>query len=111
MDKSYILYGVGAILLIALLYSWNERGKEVSALETKLSTAVATIEEKQHEQKREQDASIERDERIAKQDEMLTGIQQSLKRLQRDNAEIRKVLLTIVPDASLQQLRSFSPSS
>lgn len=102
---------VGVILLLLLLYSWNERGKEVNALETKLSAANLTIKEKQDEQKREQDASAERDERLAKQDETLTGMLQALKRLQRDNAEIRKVLLTIVPDESLRGLRSFSPSN
>lgn len=110
MVKVILGYVACALVILFLLYSWHKKDKEVDALTKDLDVAHLTIKEKTEETKREQEATTERDEKFEKQDKLLSDIHKSLRQLQRDNAEIRNVLSTVVPGQSLQRLRSFSPT-
>ena len=108
MVKTLLGYGACALVILFLFYCWQEKVKEVNALETKLEAARLVIAEKEKESRREQEATTERDEKFEKQDKLLSDIHRSLRKLQQDNAKIRDILSTVVPGESLHRLRSFS---
>lgn len=107
MSKHIIVYLVGALTILVCLYNWHRTELEVNALKVELADMTTIVKEKADESKREQQATLERDEQYEKQDKVLTEIQRSLRKIQKDNADIKARLATVVPPESMRGLRSY----
>ncbi len=100
-------YGLCALAIVGLLYYANSISVKLHLTQEELKQKQLVLEEKQKETQRETEATAERDKRYEEQDQILSGIQKSLKRLQRENKEILAALSATIPPDALAGLRSY----
>ena len=105
--KSYFVHMLSALAILALLWLWHIKDKEVDALTVKLETANATIKAKDEERNREQTATTKRDTAYEEQDKKLDAITRQLRSLARESTELKNILsIALSPDA-LRVLRGY----
>lgn len=105
--KSYIVYGLGALAILGLLWLWHEKDKEADALALKLEQANAVIQAKDEERDREQSATTKRDTNYEEQDKKLDDITRRIRQLAKSNEELKNVLLMSLSPDALRVLRGY----
>ena len=105
--KQYVVYGLGALAILALLWLWHEKDKEADALAMKLEQANTVIQAKDEERNREQSATTKRDTAYEEQDKKLDAITRQLRQLAKDNAELKGIISVALPPDALRMLRGY----
>lgn len=105
MLRHIIIYGLGALAIIGLLLALANSFKENDALSQQLTLAQATLEEKNKEMKRVEEATFKRDEAYEEHDRKLDGITQRIRNLSRGTEKPNRVLSMPLPSDAVRLLR------